>query len=250
MAEQQKYLLSESLEHQYLVMTPFIAKVKPLLTPGSSKTNYHFSPNGMGRTRISEELFNGESPYKFYNYATDRNSKELHRELLIREFFHQTSQESGTRPEKSWVSDKEQNRNFTIWKNGETGYALIDAGMKQLDSEGWLPNRVRMICASFLTKNLQVYWQKGEKYFASKLVDYNSFSNIGNWLWISSDGRFNNRTTDVMSPDTQLLRFDPNCQYVNSIFGTRYNSARALIAEQKPTFDYHYSKERYLKSLV
>jgi deoxyribodipyrimidine photo-lyase len=246
----QKYLLEEKLDKSYVVMSAFIKVAIPLIDKGKSTTDFNFVPTGMGRTRIGEQLKAGESPYKFYNSANDKNSKALQREILVREFFNQSSQEFGQRPEESWLQDKSQDINFARWKNAETGYPLIDAGMTQLAKEGWMPNRVRMLCASFLTKNMGVYWQLGEKYFADKLVDYNRQSNIGNWLWVSGDGKFNNRITDVLSPDIQLLRFDPKAEYCNLQLGTTAKSARELIGGQNPVIRYDKSKLRFLRSVT
>jgi deoxyribodipyrimidine photolyase len=249
----QKYLLTESqlkeINHQYTVMTPFIAKAKGMLKPSNGLTDYGFSQTGMGNTGIGLKLYNGADPILYYNSSQTHNSKELRRELLIREFFRQGPLVGGKRPASSWASDKTQAKHLQTWKVGETGYLFVDAGMKQLAEIGWMPNRVRMACASFLTKNMGVHWSEGEAYFADKLIDYNRYSNIGNWLWLSGDA-FNTRVSDVMSPDAQFLKFDSKCEYVNSILGTKFKSAREAIASQKPVLEYQSSKEWYLKKVM
>ena len=103
---------------------------------------------------------------------------------------------------------------FEKWKNGKTGFPLIDASMRQLNETGWLHNRCRMIVASFLVKNLYIDWRKGEKYFASKLVDYDPCSNNGGWQWCASTGTDSQPYFRIFSPSAQLKKFDKDCLYV------------------------------------
>ena len=74
------------------------------------------------------------------------------------------------------------------WQAGQTGYPIIDAAMRQLNQTGWMHNRLRMIVASFLTKDLLIDWRQGEAYFARQLIDYDAASNIGGWQWAASTG--------------------------------------------------------------
>ncbi len=101
------------------------------------------------------------------------------------------------------------------WRRGETGYPLVDAGMRQLLAEGWMHNRVRMVVASFLTKDLHLDWREGERWFMERLIDGDVASNNGGWQWVSSVG------TDpapyfqrMFNPMTQQERFDPDGEYV------------------------------------
>lgn len=84
-----------------------------------------------------------------------------------------------------WDNDKSM---FKKWKSGNTGFPLVDAGMRQMNATGYMHNRVRMVCAQFLVKNLLINWKIGELYFASKLVDYDPAQNVGNWQWNASTG--------------------------------------------------------------
>lgn len=77
---------------------------------------------------------------------------------------------------------------FAKWKAGKTGFPIVDAGMRELNETGFIPNRIRMITASFLVKDLHVDWRIGEKYFAEQLVDYDPCVNNGNWQWIAGTG--------------------------------------------------------------
>ena len=112
----------------------------------------------------------------------------------------------------NWQHDDEL---LAAWKRGETGHPLVDAGMRQLLAEGWMHNRVRMVVASFLTKDLHLDWREGERWFMERLVDGDVASNNGGWQWVASVG------TDpapyfqrMFNPMTQHERFDPEGEYV------------------------------------
>lgn len=103
---------------------------------------------------------------------------------------------------------------FNRWKEGKTGYPLVDAAMRQMNECGWMHNRCRMIVASFLTKNLFIDWRKGENYFATKLVDYDPSSNNGGWQWCASTGTDSQPYFRIFSPTAQLQKFDKDCEYI------------------------------------
>jgi deoxyribodipyrimidine photo-lyase len=100
------------------------------------------------------------------------------------------------------------------WQTGMTGYPLVDAGMRQLNSTGFMHNRVRMVTASFLCKHLLVDWRQGEAYFAGKLLDYELSSNNGNWQWSAGTGCDAAPYFRIFNPIEQLKRFDPDLEYV------------------------------------
>ncbi len=111
-----------------------------------------------------------------------------------------------------WVSDE---TSLNAWKEGKTGYPIVDAAMRQLNTEGWMHNRSRLIVGSFLTKDLFIDWREGEKYFMEKLVDGDMANNNGNWQWIASVG------TDpapvarrIFNPSLQRQKFDPSGLYI------------------------------------
>lgn len=103
---------------------------------------------------------------------------------------------------------------FKAWCNGETGYPVVDAGMRQLNSTGYMHNRARLIVASFLTKTLLIDWREGEKYFASKLTDYDPASNNGNWQWVASTGADSQPYFRIFNPWEQAKNFDSDCKYI------------------------------------
>lgn len=102
---------------------------------------------------------------------------------------------------------------FGAWKNGLTGYPIVDAGIRQLNTTGWMHNRVRMIVASFLTKDLMHDWKLGAKYFEEKLLDIETASNNGGWQWSASTG-VDPKPLRIFNPRLQSERFDPNGKYI------------------------------------
>lgn len=102
---------------------------------------------------------------------------------------------------------------LTAWRRSETGVPIVDAGMRELLATGWMHNRVRMIVASFLTKNLLVDWREGERYFAQHLVDYDPAMNNGGWQWSASVGA-DPRPLRIFNPYTQTQKYDPDAEYV------------------------------------
>lgn len=105
-------------------------------------------------------------------------------------------------------------KEFELWCKGETGYPMVDAGMKELNQTGYMHNRVRMVVASFLCKHLLIDWRWGEAYFAKKLLDYELASNNGNWQWAAGTGCDAAPYFRVFNPTTQQEKFDPDFNYL------------------------------------
>lgn len=110
-----------------------------------------------------------------------------------------------------WRNNEEE---FEKWCNGQTGYPIVDAGMRELNQTGFMHNRVRMITASFLCKHLLINWQWGEAYFAKKLLDYDLSSNNGNWQWAAGTGCDAAPYFRVFNPYEQTKRFDSELKYI------------------------------------
>ena len=125
---------------------------------------------------------------------------------------------------------------FAAWTRGETGYGLVDAGMRQLAQTGEQPNRVRMVCASFLTKDLHLDWRRGELWYREHLVDGDLSANAGNWQWVAGTGIDAAPWFRVMSPILQERRFDPEGDYV----------ARWAPDRPAPIVDHAVERERAL----
>lgn len=110
-----------------------------------------------------------------------------------------------------WENDP---RLFEVWKNGKTGFPIVDAGMRQLNQTGLMHNRVRMIVASFLVKDLLIDWRWGERYFAQKLLDYDPAVNNGSWQWAASTGTDAQPYFRIFNPWRQQQRFDADAVYI------------------------------------
>ena len=104
--------------------------------------------------------------------------------------------------------------NFHAWYTGQTGYPLVDAAMRQLNQTGYMHNRLRMVAASFLVKDLQVDWKKGEQYFAQKLLDYDLAANNGGWQWAASTGCDAQPWFRIFNPVTQSEKFDAKGDFI------------------------------------
>jgi deoxyribodipyrimidine photo-lyase len=104
---------------------------------------------------------------------------------------------------------------FEAWARGETGYPLVDAGMRQLAETGYQPNRIRMVCASFLVKDLHVDWRRGERWYREHLIDGDLSQNAGNWQWVAGLGLDAAPYFRIFNPERQAQRFDPDGVYVN-----------------------------------
>ncbi len=110
-----------------------------------------------------------------------------------------------------WENDEKK---FDAWKEGKTGFPIVDAGMRELNETGFMHNRVRMITASFLIKDLHIGWKLGEKYFANQLVDYDPALNNGNWQWAASTGCDSQPYFRIFNPWLQQKKYDPDCIYI------------------------------------
>lgn len=114
------------------------------------------------------------------------------------------------RTEPRWIDDPDA---FAAWQGGRTGFPLVDAGMRQLLSEGWMPNRVRMVAASVLTKHLAIDWRLGAWHFMDHLVDGDLANNFGGWQWAAGTG-IDTRPNRIFNPHAQSRRYDPDGSYV------------------------------------
>ena len=160
-------------------------------------------------------------------------------EIIWREFFMQilfhfphTSTKS-FKPKYDKIIWLDDPKSFDAWKNGETGFPLVDAGMKEMNKTGFMHNRVRMITASFLCKHLLIDWRLGEKYFALKLNDYEMASNVGNWQWASGSGVDAAPYFRIFNPHTQIVKFDKNRDYINKWLNTDSNDYPNEIIDHK-----------------
>lgn len=139
-----------------------------------------------------------------------------------------------------WRQDEE---GFDKWCQGNTGYPIVDAGMRQLNQTGYMHNRVRMIVASFLTKHLLIDWRWGEAYFAQKLLDFDLASNNGGWQWAASTGTDAQPYFRVFNPDAQTQKFDPQLKYIK-----KWVPEYGTPAYPKPIVEHKFARERAIKT--
>lgn len=140
-------------------------------------------------------------------------------ELIWRDFFMQILfhfphvVKESFRPEYDKIEWRNNKAEFKAWCEGRTGYPLVDAGMRELNTTGYMHNRVRMVTASFLTKHLLTDWRLGERYFAEKLLDYDLSANNGNWQWAAGTGCDAAPYFRVFNPEIQCKKFDNKLEY-------------------------------------
>jgi deoxyribodipyrimidine photo-lyase len=215
-------------KHKYYVANPDLAvrggralaltRFKKIMTDYATTRDY---PAMDKTTRLSAYIKFGCVSIRevYYNY---KNVKELQRELLWREFYanilyyfpHVLGNSFKEQYDNvKWTNNKEW---FKRWCNGTTGYLLVDAGMAQLNKTGWMHNRLRMVTAMFLTKDLLIDWRWGEKYFATRLVDYDPASNNGGWQWSASTGTDAQPYFRIFNPELQLKRYDKKYEYIRT----------------------------------
>jgi deoxyribodipyrimidine photo-lyase len=147
-------------------------------------------------------------------YRSELAWREFHADVL---FHHPGAARRSLRavvPDDAWATGATEERLLTAWREGRTGYPMVDAGMRQLLATGWMHNRVRMLVASFLVKDLHVRWQRGAQHFMAHLVDGDVSQNQLNWQWVAGTGRDAAPYFRIFNPVTQGLKFDPDGAYV------------------------------------
>lgn len=151
------------------------------------------------------------------NNAATFLSELIWREFFMQILFHFPKVVTGNfRSKYDGIQWRNNELEFEKWCKGETGYPMVDAGMKQLNATGYMHNRVRMVTASFLCKHLLIDWRKGESYFAKKLLDFELSSNNGNWQWAAGTGCDAAPYFRVFNPSEQLKKFDKDQNYIKT----------------------------------
>jgi len=194
--------------------------VTPTLIADYEKTR-NFPAIEKGTSRLGVYLrFGVVSVRKMVRKADQASNKTFLSELIWREFFMQIlyhfphTKDAAFRSKYDRIEWRNNEAEFEKWKNGTTGYALVDAGMRELNTTGHMHNRVRMLVASFLIKHLLIDWRWGETYFAEKLNDYEMSSNVGNWQWAAGSGVDAAPYFRIFNPITQKDKFDKERKYI------------------------------------
>lgn len=223
------YLVSPSLIESYEDKRNF-----PWIEDGTSKLGPHLR-------------FGTVSVRDMVKKAKAQNNQVFLSELIWREFFMQILWHFPETPTKAfkpaydrieWRNNKEE---FEKWKAGQTGYPLVDAGMRELNTTGTMHNRVRMLVASFLCKHLLIDWRWGEAYFAEKLLDFELASNVGNWQWAAGSGVDAAPYFRIFNPSTQIDKFDKDHRYIK-----KWVTDLSELSYPAPMVDHKMARERCL----
>lgn len=184
--------------------------------PGSSRLSPHLHHGEIHPWRVVERVRQAAAAGR----APAAEAEKFVAELAWRDFsaqlLHHFPQMTDTafRPEYDTMPWRSDAKGLRAWKTGRTGYPIVDAGMRQLWTTGWMHNRVRMIVASFLVKDLLIDWRKGEAWFWDTLVDADLGNNVQNWQWVAGSGADASPYFRVFNPITQGVKFDAGGRYV------------------------------------
>lgn len=202
-----------------------------------------------GTSRLGGHLrFGTVSIRKMVEKAIAEKDKTFWNELIWREFFMQIlwhypqTVKEAFKPKYDRINWRNDEDEFERWKAGNTGYPLVDAGMRELNATGYMHNRVRMLVASFLCKHLLIDWRWGEAYFAEKLLDYELASNVGNWQWAAGSGVDAAPYFRIFNPTTQTEKFDKQLKYIN-----KWIPEFQELTYPSPIMDHKMARERCLK---
>ncbi|GAA4380072.1 deoxyribodipyrimidine photo-lyase [Hymenobacter koreensis] len=219
------------------------------LPPESLVRTYHETRNFPGMvnssTRRSVHLRFGTLSVRELMRQAQKLNPKLLAELVWRDYFMTllwhypfTAHES-FEPRLREVPYRNNEEEFQRWCDGQTGYPLVDAGMRELNETGFIHNRARIAVAGFLTKHLLIDWRLGERYFADKLLDYDLALNVGNWQWVAGTGVVAAPWFRVYSPENQLQSYDPNLEYVR-----RWVPEYGTNAYVAPVVDHKFARTR------
>jgi deoxyribodipyrimidine photo-lyase len=170
-------------------------------------------------------------------------------ELIWRDFFMQIlwhfphTAHQAFREKYDTVPWRDAPDDLQKWKDGQTGYPMVDAGMRELNNTGYMHNRVRMVVASFLCKHLLIDWREGDRYFAEKLFDYELSSNVGNWQWAAGSGVDAAPYFRVFNPQTQFEKFDKDGEYIRTWVPEYFG-----IGYVQPMVEHKFARERAIET--
>jgi deoxyribodipyrimidine photo-lyase len=237
---------------QDLGFTPSALSLPPRVIKKKIIENYAETrnfPAGQTTTRLGVHLRFGTVSVRDLVRLALTTSDTWLSELIWREFFMQILWHFPTtvaEPFKAkyrsirWANDAEH---FKRWCQGLTGVPIVDAGMRELNTTGFMHNRVRMIVGSYLVKHLLIDWRRGERYFAEKLLDFDLSANVGNWQWVAGCGCDAAPYFRIFNPDSQTEKFDPDRKYIRQ-WVPEFESA----TYPEPVVDHNWARARVLKA--
>lgn len=207
-------------------------------------------PAAPGTSRLSIHLRFGTISIRELARQAMQESKTFLGELIWRDFYQQilwnfphVGEGKSFRPEYDRIRWRNNEDEFEKWCQGQTGYPIVDAGMRQLNKTGFMHNRLRMITASFLIKDLLIDWRWGEAYFDKKLQDYDMAANNGGWQWAAGSGTDAAPYFRIFNPTTQAKKFDPQLQFIKE-----WIPELNELSYPDPIVDHKEARERCLKA--
>jgi deoxyribodipyrimidine photo-lyase len=259
-----QYFPSEKIQENFIKTKPFsFPQLKEL---GFEKSSIEISPFEIseeiirnyaetrdlpaikGTTRLGVHLrFGTVSIRELTRKAMDWSETFLN-ELIWRNFFSSILWhfpqvvDKAFKPKYDFIQWRNNEKEFGRWCSGETGYPMVDAGMRELNETGFMHNRVRMVTASFLTKHLLIDWRWGEAYFAEKLLDYELASNNGNWQWAAGTGCDAAPYFRIFNPESQQKKFDHKGEYIR-----KWIPETGTVKYPQPMVEHKFARERALK---
>jgi deoxyribodipyrimidine photo-lyase len=204
-------------------------------------------PSLQGTTKLGVHLRFGTMSIRKLTHIAQKLSETFLNELIWRNFFMDILwhfpkvEKNAFKTQYDRIEWRNNEAEFELWCRGETGYPMVDAGMRELNATGFMHNRVRMVTASFLCKHLLIDWRWGEAYFARRLLDFELASNNGNWQWAAGTGCDAAPYFRVFNPETQRKKFDPNGKYVN-----RWIPELDTLSYPQPMVEHKFARERAL----
>ena len=223
--------------------------------PGTSQLSIYLKNGSLTVGQVIAEL-----ELEAYGKKAKTSADKYFSELMWREFYYHILARH-PRVEHSAFLEKYENlkwendsKKFRAWTEGKTGYPIVDAGMRQLNETGWMHNRVRMIVASFLTKDLLIDWRWGEAYFMDKLLDGDLAPNNGGWQWAASTGCDAQPYFRIFNPYLQSKRFDPEGAYIRKyvpelqkLSAKQIHEPSGVSGYPEPIVDHSEQREKALK---
>ena len=240
-----------NLELEAIGFSPSKQKIEPYTVTPSLIKNYEDTRNFPAKdatSKLGPHLrFGTVSIRNMVNKAIAEVNEIFWQELIWREFFMQILWHFPHTSHKSFkakydgIAWRNDEVDFKAWCNGNTGYPLVDAGIRQLNETGFMHNRIRMLVGSFLCKHLLIDWRWGEAYFAEKLHDYEMASNIGNWQWVAGSGVDAAPYFRIFNPTTQIQKFDKDLAYIK-----QWVPDFQELTYPKPIVEHKFARERCL----
>ena len=201
-----------------------------------------------GTSRLSVHLRFGTISIRELAREAGKLSETFLNELIWRDFYQMILWHYPHVVERSFKTEydnikwRNNEKEFEAWCRGETGYPIVDAGMRELNATGFMHNRVRMIVASFLTKHLLIDWRWGEAYFAKKLLDFDLAANNGGWQWAAGSGCDPAPYFRIFNPYLQTKRFDPELKYIR-----RWAPEFEELTYPQPIVEHEFARRRCLE---